>query len=1494
MSKKILVIAVLIMSFSCCLGLFTKVVRGSSEEQTFELYNKDDLNIAYSYQVEESDTRNIWHVKLNRKATRGEYHQRFKLKFTDSQNQKIDYPAVKDMTEQEDWLIEKEYTSSNQRELTLKLPKELTELVLTVQLDEKELEKETVEEDILPENVSCTLTNEKKRSPADEDINSRVESHENEPREEREKSSGPELKAHSKAALSSNGSGSSRNIKRYTNKVPQYTTDDPKIGKYPIPSWKPDGSDTVLNHRGGIENQTGWDNNAGWNTSGQNLTDSYIHYGYNQSFSDKAGISIRKMAMLTAKEDEFKVRLNVRGETNYEPGLDIVLVLDSSKSTNMFKPQMVNVVQKLINQLIELKTVGKANIRVGAEIFSAYKDQSGNATMPISDDTANWKKIYGPGYYADLSGEATHTQRALMQAHDSFEKAKKNDEAAGKKYNRKRMILLLTDGAPTLSWEPKTAIADNTMFYDPVYVKEFYDKNSNGTYKRGDALGSNPDSLTTKFLNPMYYAGFTFRSHITTTNSTARYIKEAGAEIHTIAVNIEIAGGEQHPRAELIKGLYLMASKKANASENSNQQQDYFFRDVDLANINNYIDEWYTEVSRSIINGQINDPLGDMVELVGNPTITQVAGTATTIPQTVQVKDNRRRLYVDNLTLYKGQEVQIEYTVKLRTGASGYVPGKWYPTNGQTTLTPTPEYSPDVLDFGVPSVRLKEKTPTFAPSVEKSWEDDQNAWGLRPDKVVAILQRKEGSTWVKVQEIDVKKASSWKAAFNTINGGTTQYRIIEKDRVNGYGEATYNLPQFTHGILGANSVKMTNKLLTTNYTFKKVSHDGKTPFTTDKPKFKVTRQAKNGLAAKVVVSNLAPANDGTVKIEGLPIGSYTVEETTVPDGYKKMANFTIEVTENSAGTAVVAKVAGQGSQHIVTNQLKEFASPVEKVWEDDQDSWGLRPDKVVAVLQRKEGSTWVNVKEIDVKQADSWEAALTGITGGTMQHRIIEKDRVNGYGEASYNYPYFTESTLGTNSVKMTNKVLTTDYTFKKVSDDGKTPFTTDKPKFKVTRQAKNGLAAKVVVSNLEPANDGTVKIEKLPIGSYTVEETTVPNGYKKMTNFIIEVTENSAGTAVVAKVAGQGNEHIVINKLDEYSIPVEKIWEDEDDSWGLRPNKVVATLQRKDDNVWVKEKELDINEADSWKAAISAAGGTTLYRIIEKDRVKGYAEASYNYPFFVQGILGTNSIEITNRLLTTDYTFKKVSDDGKTPFTGTDKPKFKVTRQAKDGLSAKVVISNLEPANDGTVKIEGLPIGSYTVEETTVPKGYKKMENFTIDVTENDSGTAVVAKVAGQGNQHTVINQLKKFTLIVTKIDDKKNPLEGASFRLTGPDGFDRTLSTGSEFTFTTLKFGTYKLSEKTVPKGFVGLKEEIEIVIGMDDEISITPNELVSEMISFKDSKIYLFVKNNPEEKKQIGMLPSTGGIGNHPYYPLILACLLIGTSLLGVFLVREGQKK
>lgn len=942
-TKKMRVLTLLMMLFSYCSSLFIGGITVKAEEQEIELYNQNDLLITCSYHVEKQASENVWYVKIERASKKADRQQRLKLKLTDETGQKRTHLDMEGMEEDEEWFVETAYASSAKQTLSVKLPKKIKELFLTVQLDEQAEEdgKTTIKENLLPKEVRCKLTLEKndavKESTTAQRSNETTDS----------SFVGPTVKASQAAndglSLRSGAKGLTQNLPLYTNKNPEYTPTDPQKGTYPIHSWKPTNSENVLNHQGGVENVAGWDGKTSWNTGSPNLTNSYIHYGYNQDVADKASLSIRKLAMATDKDDEFNVRLNVRGQTNYEPGLDIVLLLDNSKSLNSgpgyqtTKQISLEMVKKLVDKLVTLRKTGKANIRLGGHSFAGYEDEgygNGSFTTQLTDNTETWKTIYGDqGYGVYAGGGGTFTQRGLVEANELFKKAEKADTAAGKTYNRKKMLMIFTDGAPNRSWKPLQTAYDSEMYFDKVRVLKSDDK-SGSYYKDGLALGAT--SPKTKFNQGTVYGGQTIWSHLTIANSAAKDIKEDGAEIHTIAVNIKRENGEGHSENEIVQGMYRMASRKANATGSLSNQNDYFFQKGSTSDIETYIENWYQEIAQSISKAKINDPLGDMVDLVGTPTIKRVAGGNDFPIPTVDVKDNRRRLSVENLNLFKGQEIQIDYTVRLRTDDSNYVPGKWYQTNGQTTLEPSPERSPDVLDFGVPSVRKKDDRPTLEVPVEKKWEDTRSGeadfWGLRPDKVGAVLQKKDGGKWVDEKQIEVTKAGNWKALFDPVMGGDTLYRIVEKERVKGYAAATYTPTTFTEASLGAASGTMTNKLLTTNYTFKKFSHDGQTAFKgANKPKFKVTRQAEDGLGEKVVVANLEPADDGTVRIEGLPIGSYTVEETHVPTGHQRMSAFTIDVTENTSGTAVIAKVAGQSGSHTVVNKLQAFALLVSKV-----------------------------------------------------------------------------------------------------------------------------------------------------------------------------------------------------------------------------------------------------------------------------------------------------------------------------------------------------------------------------------------------------------------------------------------------------------------------------------------------------------------------------------------------------------------------------------
>lgn len=135
--------------------------------------------------------------------------------------------------------------------------------------------------------------------------------------------------------------------------------------------------------------------------------------------------------------------------------------------------------------------------------------------------------------------------------------------------------------------------------------------------------------------------------------------------------------------------------------------------------------DWYQTIIRTVDKGIVTDPLGDMVELVTDngkgPKVTQVSNGAPLIEDgdkpNISIENSNRQIKVDNINLTRNQEIELEYTVRLKVDDPTFVSNQWYPTNNETILRPTPERTNDRLEFGRPSVKFQKAD--FTIPVEK-------------------------------------------------------------------------------------------------------------------------------------------------------------------------------------------------------------------------------------------------------------------------------------------------------------------------------------------------------------------------------------------------------------------------------------------------------------------------------------------------------------------------------------------------------------------------------------------------------------------------------------------------------------------------------------------------------------------------------------------------------------------------------------------------------
>ncbi|MFR3684112.1 MAG: SpaA isopeptide-forming pilin-related protein [Enterococcus sp.] len=950
--KKSNFLTVILLFFSIIVDTSLARVTAHAESKEIEVIDEKLLKVSYVCEEEKDSLR--WQVNYKRQSEKNDEQQRLKFKITDEKDRTIDYPKLDNLIEKDGWLIEKEFSEKAEEHFSLRLSQSVKKIQLYVQMDQQkqssevdeknsEIEKDLMEREepyILEygKNVRTTAFAESSESIKETGATS-VSS---------EEFIGPKTEVQKAAAQAvAPMSMSSMYTNSYQNKVPEYKTD---AGQYPKISWQPMGQTNVINHQGGWSGQTGWDNEADWNVGWDDFSKSYIKYGE----ANNENIQIRKYAQQTDDPEEFKIKLNVRGNTTYKPGVDIVFLLDNSQSMDSDsgigtgektrKENAEVAFKNIVDNLKSMNVPEAENIRIGAEIFSDYSPRNswGGRLRPtasterrkfqLSKKPADWDNMVAEYKKADELG-VTFTQRGLQEAKDIFDVSPSSD--------RHKLLFVLTDGAPNRSWTTSDSGTSNLdMYLDPLYFRVF-NKGTKPNYNEGDSLQGSQEVFTTT-INPPYNNG-KITSHITTTNSTAMDLKNSGIEIHTIALKLMVNYSEPGyqngtARQKQIRGLYKMSTKKANATNGplEDNASDFHFYDVENGDdLTSYFDGWYEIIIRTVDKGVITDPLGDMVELVpGSQSVRQIRNGAPTFDagaeSHVSSENGDRQIRVDNINLSRNQEIEVEYLVRLKTTDDAFVSGRWYPANGRTTLSPTPERTNDLLDFGVPSVRYQKED--FVIPVEKIWSDNcngtNNYWEMRSASVTVKLEKQNGSAWEELQSKTLTPTDQWKGEFAAVEGGPNNtYRVVESSRVPGYKAPVVNQASFTSENMISGGIKITNELLKGNYQFSKFMEDGNTVFGQDKPKFSVKRKSDN----KEVATNLEPNASGKVTIPNMPKGDFIVEETYVPAGYKKMANFEINVTENNPPTSLTFKVNNRTEEHRAINELKDFSLKVEKI-----------------------------------------------------------------------------------------------------------------------------------------------------------------------------------------------------------------------------------------------------------------------------------------------------------------------------------------------------------------------------------------------------------------------------------------------------------------------------------------------------------------------------------------------------------------------------------
>jgi hypothetical protein len=270
---------------------------------------------------------------------------------------------------------------------------------------------------------------------------------------------------------------------------------------------------------------------------------------------------------------------------------------------------------------------------------------------------------------------------------------------------------------------------------------------------------------------------------------------------------------------------------------------------------------------------------------------------------------------------------------------------------------------------------------------------------------------------------------------------------------------------------------------------------------------------------------------------------------------------------------------------------------------------------------------------------------------------------------------------------------------------------------------------------------------ENVPLGSYTATEVLDAQGTALPGNFRYEVTVDKV-TLTVAPAA-LNDSATITNTLKRTDVAGSKVWEDQDDFFGLRPDSIEVDLYQnsgtepfrsitvtntdvdpENDNIWHFKFE-DLPEYDENNVAY-------IYTLGEQPLV------SIDYEPNVDG----NTI--TNTLLTVPIRVLKLDDrDAETPLAGavfelwtavpTENGEQLIPRGSIPGtLEPGMKLETITTGSDGyATTSEAYPAGEYFLVEVQAPTGFYLVDPIRISLT---SGTVI--ELAGQPFELTVYNQ--------------------------------------------------------------------------------------------------------------------------------------------------------
>lgn len=620
---------------------------------------------------------------------------------------------------------------------------------------------------------------------------------------------------------------------------------------------------------------------------------------------------------------------------------------------------------------------------------------------------------------------------------------------------------------------------------------------------------------------------------------------------------------------------------------------------------------------------------------------------------------------LNNLPKYKNG-TEIQYTVK-----ENAIPG----------------YETEIKQTGDSYAITNSHTPAVVTvSAVKVWDDANNQDGIRPSLIQVTLTGSDGS----VRNAAITKNDGWTYQFKNLpkykNGMKIDYTLQEANS-NPY---TYEI------VKGSDEYSFT---ITNNYVPAVVNVPITTVWDDD--------DNRDGIRAKETAITLHGSNGKVYQRIVTGKDDFATVFEDVPKFFDEGREVVYTVTQNEMNgyTANIANTDKYTFQITNTHEPERLAKTVTKVWDDNNNQDGLRPNTLRIALTGTDG-TYI---EKSLSTANNWTETFDGLykyfKEGTPIQYTIDEEAVGGYekGISEKDNLITITNTHAPEKLDLIVNVVWNDAN----NQDGYRPdaATIHMSGTDGTQDAKDFTKdsswSSIVFKDLDHYKDGN-EIK------YTVAEDEIP--------------QYTTSIAVNGNVVTVTNTHIPEITLRNISV----VWKDNNDQDGLRPDTVSVKLKGNDKFIDSSELNEDVEWKHSFTKLPVRENGNEITYTAEENEIPGYTTSIEKTD---TGYVFTN----THIPETVTVTVDKVWEDGENQdglrpdsidviLTGSDGNTYNATISEKDNWT--YIFANLPKYfNDGTLveySLQEVETDGYAGTVTKDTDGY----TFTI---KNDHTPAVV-----------------------------------------------------------------------------------------------------------------------------------------------------------------------